>query len=107
MLTNFISIITFDPANLSTLMNIEMLQYTVTAVPSNGYAITDLNSLLIAIIHDSGQLCIAQVTDGGQINGVIAGRAHINGVIVNNILHTVEPQITQQFCSMILNHYLH
>ena len=105
MIANFNSIITFDPANISTLMTIEMLQYTVTAVPNNGYAITDLNGLLGAIIHDSGQLCIAHVTGGGQINGVIAGGGHINGVIVNNILHTVEPQITQQFCSMILGHF--
>jgi len=93
MLTNFFSIlISYSPGNIASLMAIEMLQYTITIVPQNGYAITDLNVLLDTFQSGSGQICIAQVDAG-----------HINGVIFNNTLHTVDPQIFQQLCNLILN----
>jgi hypothetical protein len=85
------NLIVFDPANIASLMNIEMLQYQVNVVPNNGYAITDLAVLLGMVLFRSGILCIAPVNGG-----------HINGIIVNNILHTVDPNLISSICYIFL-----
>jgi hypothetical protein len=92
MLHNFISFISFNPANIASLMTFEMLQYQVNVVPNNGYAITELAVLLEKILNNSGILCIAQVDGGG----------YINGILVNNILQTLDPNLITPFCSIFL-----
>ena len=93
MLFNLTSLIVFDPANIASLMNIEMLQYQVNVVPDNGYDITDLPVLLGMILYKNGMLCIAQ----GGVN------EQINGIIVNNLIHTLDPNLISSICSIFLN----
>lgn len=92
MLYNIISYIAFDTTNIASLMNIEILQSYVNVVPDNGYAITDLTVLLGLLYFRTGVLCVAQVVEGG----------YINGMLIDGVLHTLDPNLISILCSIFL-----
>jgi len=91
MLFNSPFLIILNPANIAALSNFELLQYHVSVVPNNGYAVTDLAVLLGMILFKSGKLCYAKV-----------GGGWISGIIVNNILHTLDPNLISPLCTIFL-----
>lgn len=92
MLNNLILFTAFDPADIVSLSTFEMLQYHINIIPNNGYAITDLAVLLGMILFRSGLFCIVEVNGG-----------YINGILVNNMLHTVDPNIIFNILSIFLD----
>jgi hypothetical protein len=84
-------LIPFNPTSIVSLSTFEMLQYHINIVPNNGYDITDLAVLLGMILYRSGYFCIVNINGG-----------NICGIIVNNTIHSVDPNIIISILNIFL-----
>lgn len=81
----------FSPTNIVGVASFEMLLYTLTGVPVNTSNITDLGVLLGMTLIP----CDIILFNTGSEN--------LAGLLINNIIYTIDPSLLSDYCSILLS----